>query len=253
MLRVEMRNAMLRPSRPRSSTLAPLVGVSLGVALMIASPTLASARPAASVTVDKMQALYNKNRDFKGKFKQVFTDSLYNRKRTSYGYLWVKKHGRMRWDYSYPERKSFISDGKILWVYEPEDKQAFKNPLSTKTLSTGLTFLLGSGSLKAEFNFAYVKDKKLLLGGPNHLVLKLTPKKPTSQYKFLVLAVRPTDFAVEESMVVSRNNSNHFVFTNLKFDTGVQRWRFTFKPPAHIRVIDGAKMRTRRPRRPKTP
>ena len=35
------------------------------------------------------------------------------------------------------------TDGKVLWVHEPEDKQAFRNPLDTSTLSTALTFLLG--------------------------------------------------------------------------------------------------------------
>jgi len=207
--------------------------------LLFAVPARA-ARPPVKEVVAKMQAFYNAARDLKGKFKQVYTDSLYNRKRTSYGYLYVKKPGMMRWNYVKPERKSFIADGKVLWVWEPEDKQAFRNPLSTDTLSSGLTFLLGKGDLSKEFNVAYSDEQ---LGGPDDLVLKLTPKKPTAQYEHLIIAVKSDDHSVGESMVVSRHNTNHFIFTSLQVNTKLSRSRFRFRPPAGTRVIDGSKLK----------
>ncbi|MBW2732567.1 MAG: outer membrane lipoprotein chaperone LolA [Deltaproteobacteria bacterium] len=220
------------------TTVAPTVAL-----LVLLAPTAEAKSPPVKEVVGKVQSLYNTTKDLKGKFKQVYTDTLYNRVRTHHGYLYVKKPGKMRWNYSSPERKSFISDGKMLWVYEPRDKQAFKNPLNTDTLSTGLTFLLGSGKLQDEFNVSYATEKKDLVGGPDHFVLKLTPKKPTAQYEYLVLAVRKSDFVVEESMIVGKHARNHFVFTTLKFDTGLQDWRFRFKPPKDVRVVDGSKMR----------
>jgi len=190
--------------------------------------------------VKKMQTFYNKARDLKGKFKQVYTDSLYSRERVSYGYLYVKKPGMMRWNYASPERKAFIADGKQLWVWEPDDQQAFRNPLSTDTLSTGLTFLLGKGDLSTEFDITYADEK---LGGPDALVLKLTPRKPTGQYQHLLLAVNPEDHAVGESMVVGKHNTNHFVFTTLQINTKISDSRFRFNPPAGTRVIDGSKIK----------
>ena len=127
-----------------------LIVVTLLTALAAPQRLLAAPPPVEQV-VAKMQAFYNKTKDLKGGFKQVYTNLLYNRKRTSYGYLYVKKPGMMRWNYVKPEKKAFIADGKELWVWEPEDKQAFRNPLSTKNLSTGLTFLLGQGDLTTEF------------------------------------------------------------------------------------------------------
>ena len=212
--------------------------------LLIAAPALAN-RPAVQEVATKMQAFYNSTKDLKGKFKQVYTDSLYNTRRTSYGYLYVKKPGMMRWNYVKPERKSFIADGKTLWIYEPEDKQAFRNPLDTNTLSTGLTFLFGKGDLSKEFNMTYATDKKDLLGGPGDLVLKLTPRTPTAQYQYLLLAVKPGNYAVGESMVVKKQDRNHFIFTKLKFNTKLSRWRFRFKPPAGTRVIDARRLKHR--------
>lgn len=208
---------------------------------LLCLPLVAHAdKPPVEEVVQKMQAFYNDAKDLKGKFKQVFTDSLYNRRRTSYGYLYVKKPGMMRWNYVKPERKSFIADGKVLWLWEPDDNQAFRNPLSADTLSTGLTFLFGKGKLTDEFKVAYSDEK---LGGPEDLVLKLTPKKPTGQYSHLLFAVNPTDHSVGETMVVTKHNSNHFIFTKLQVNTRLSAGRFRFRPPAGTQVIDGSKIK----------
>ncbi len=214
--------------------------------LVLLTATLAGAgavaraeRPPVKDVIAKMQAFYVKTKDLKGPFKQVFTDALYNRERTSWGYFYVKKPGMMRWNYVKPEKKSFIADGKELWVYEPEDKQAFRNPLNTTNLSTGLTFLLGTGDLNKEFEASYATEK---LGAPGDLVIKLTPRKPTAQYKHIILVVKPGDYTVTESMVVGKNNANHLIFTKLELNTKVPRSQFVFKPPAGVRVINGSNL-----------
>jgi outer membrane lipoprotein carrier protein len=224
------------------------------IASLTAAPQIASAQQRATLTVNevvaKMQAVYNKTKNLTGKFKQIYTDVLYNRKRRSHGLLYVKKPGMMRWDYTRPEKKSFISDGKILWVYEPQDRQAFKNPLNTRKLSTGLTFLFGSGNLANEFTITFAKTKSDLLGSAAHYVLKLVPIKPTAQYKYLVLAVRPVDFVVDESMIVNKHARNHFMFDALDFNKPIAASRFRFRPPAGIRVIDSSKLRRSAAKKP---
>ena len=197
-------------------------------------------RPKVEEVVSKMQAFYEKTQDLKGKFKQVYTDTLYGSKRTSYGYLYVRKPGMMRWNYVKPERKSFIADGTTLWVHEPEDRQAFRNPLNTANLSTGLTFLLGKGDLTKEFNISYTDEK---LGAPGDLVLKLMPKEPTGQYEHLVIAIKPNDYSVGESMVVQKHGKNHFIFSKMKFNSKLAKGRFAFKPPEGTRVIEGSKLK----------
>jgi len=211
-------------------------------ALLLGAPVAAKGKPKVDEVVKRMQAFYIKTKDLKGNFKQVYSDQLYGSHRTSYGYLYVKKPGMMRWNYVKPERKSFIADGKILWVWEPEDKQAFRNPLNTDNLGTGLTFLLGKGDLTKEFSVAFSEEK---LGSPGDLVLKMLPKQPTAQYDYLLFAVRPNDFSVGESVVVTKNNRNHLIFTGLKVNTKLSNARFRFKPPTGARIIDGPKLKSR--------
>jgi outer membrane lipoprotein carrier protein len=190
--------------------------------------------------VQRVQQRYDRTRDLKGKFKQVYSDRLYGRERISYGYLFVKKPGMMRWNYASPERKAFISDGKVLWVWEPADKQAFRNPLDDKSLSSGLAFLLGAGRLADTFDVGYATEARDRIGGDGQLVLKLTPKKPTAQYDYLVLVVRPSDHAVVESMVVTPHATNRMIFSELVFNSRLQDHRFRFRPDPETRVIDGS-------------
>ncbi|MCB9555829.1 MAG: outer membrane lipoprotein chaperone LolA [Deltaproteobacteria bacterium] len=215
----------------------------LSLGLLIATPLFAKETTTPEQALGRMQAFYAATRDLKGKFKQVYIDTIYNRRRTSYGYLYVKKPGMMRWNYVSPEPKQFIADGKRLWVYEPQDNQAFKNPLTTANLSTGLTFLLGSGNLKREFQAEFVSDPADKLGNAGDLLLKLTPREPTAQYRYLLFAVDANDFSVRESMVVSRHSRNLLVFDKLVRNSKLSKKRFAFAPPAGTRVIDGAKPR----------
>lgn len=197
---------------------------------------------AVAAIVQAVQARYEGTRDLKAQFKQVYTDQLYGRSRTSYGYLFVKKPGMMRWNYAAPERKAFISDGKVLWVWEPADKQAFRNPLDLRTLSTGLTFLLGAGDLRREFEIGLASAPRDRLGGPDDVVLKLTPKQPSAQLDYLVLVVRRVDHAVVESMIVNESSTNHLIFSQMVFNTRLGNERFRFRPSADTRVVEGAKL-----------
>jgi len=230
-------------NRTRKTTITIAVGLLLALALTQTVVATEDKRPPVAQVVAKMQRLYNRIKDLKGKFKQVYTDTLYNRRRTSFGYLFVKKPGMMRWNYASPEKKAFISDGKVVWIWEPADKQAFRNPLDSSSLSSGLTFLLGSGDLSQEFDISYATDAKDRLGSPQHLVLKLVPKTPTPQYDYLLFAVRPSDYAVSESMLVSRNSTNHILFSKLVFNSGIDKRRFRFKPGPDTRVIDTSALR----------
>src|SRR5262249_43161783 len=110
------------------------------------------AQPAPAEIVDKMQKFYERTQDFKADFRQVQTDKVFGRKRVFDGTVKFKKPGKMRWDYKTPEKKLFVSDGKTLWLYEPEDNQAFKQSLTDSALPTAVTFLSGQGKLEKEFD-----------------------------------------------------------------------------------------------------
>src|SRR5262249_31429251 len=102
-------------------------------------PTAAPAAPAkvapdpARDAVDRIQKFYESTRDLHAHFDQEQSSPVAGTKKAS-GEVWLKKPGKMRWEYSRPEKKLMLADGKMLWVYEPEDEQAFKHDLKGSNL-----------------------------------------------------------------------------------------------------------------------
>src|SRR5947207_7375530 len=64
-------------------------------------------------------------KDFSTDFTHTYEGSVLRKQITESGRLLVKKPGRMRWDYTTPEQKQFVSDGVKMYSYIPQDKQVF--------------------------------------------------------------------------------------------------------------------------------
>jgi outer membrane lipoprotein carrier protein len=191
--------------------------------------------PAAQV-VAKMQRFYEKIQDLKADFRQEVSSPATGRTKTTYGQVRLKKPGKMRWDYVKPEKKHFISDGTVLWVYEPEDQQAFRQELKSQNLSAAVTFLAGKGKLADEFTSTLLPAGKL--GAKTDYAVTLTPKKPSAQFKNITLVVDPKLFQVKLSVVTTPDGGQSKVwFTGIQLNKKIDDKVFKFTPPPGVRVI----------------
>jgi len=162
--------------------------------------------------------------------------------------VWIAKPGKMRWDYySKPRngkidtKKSFISNGTYLYVVEHDNKQVFRKNLEKDLMPVAVSFLYGKGDLKAEFTAAIDTSNKY--GSKDDVVLALTPKKKSAQYKSLYLVVDPSNYRVKQSVIIdSSDNVNHFRFYEPDFEKPVDEKRFLFNeksvPSYRIRDAD---------------
>jgi outer membrane lipoprotein carrier protein len=186
--------------------------------------------------LEKMQKRYDQAKDFRAKFTQTYSRAVVGRATVSTGTLSFKKPGRMRWDYEKPEPRMFLSNGQVLWLYEPTEKQAFKQDLKSSQLPAALAFLMGKGKLVDEFDVTFAKDEH---GRPGDIHLALSPKQPQSSYKSILFIVDPKEYLVRESILVdSQGNTNHFVFDDLEVNGKVADALFKWTPPAGVRVVD---------------
>jgi len=186
--------------------------------------------------LEKMQRRYDQAKDFRAKFTQTYSRAVVGRATVSTGTLSFKKPGRMRWDYDKPEPSMFLSNGQVLWLYEPTEKQAFKQELKSSQLPAALAFLMGKGKLVDEFDVTFAKDEH---GRPGDIRLALSPKQPQSSYKSILFIVDPKEYLVRESILVdSQGNTNHFAFDDLEVNGKVADALFKWTPPAGVRVVD---------------
>ena len=65
----------------------------------------------------KVQARYDSVTDFEGQFTQTYEGGVLRTKTTERGTVVIKRPGRMRWVYTSPERKEFVSNGVKVYAY----------------------------------------------------------------------------------------------------------------------------------------
>jgi outer membrane lipoprotein carrier protein len=217
--------------------LAPAAGAPPGPAPTMDPRAAPPGRLPLLTVVDRMQRNYDQAKDFKARFSQKYTNVAFGRTKVSTGQLTFKKPGRMRWDYDPPEAKMFLSTGQILWMYEPEDKQAFRQDLKQSQLPAALSFLLGKGRLADEFEIVPASNVPYGSGGDYRLSLK--PRQPQATYKSIYFIVDPKSFYVTESVLVNaQGDVNDISFSDFKVNSKVPDTVFKWVPPAGTKVID---------------
>jgi len=157
--------------------------------------------------------------------------------RVESGELFLKRPGRMRWEYRQPRAKLFVTDGRTAWFYVPGERQARKAPLkSLEDLRSPLAYLLGRTKLNKEFRgLAVATDVRpetpgdivlrgipLHLGGVTQVLLEVTP-----QARFARIQVDQDDGSVTT-----------FRFSNQRENLPISADRFQFSPPPGVEVIE---------------
>src|SRR2546423_1434246 len=101
-----------------------MVAVIATLALAAMTPTRAAEQSAPELA-QALQRRYDAIRDFSADFVHTYQGGVLRKRLTERGRMLIKKPGKMRWDYTAPEQKQFVSDGVKIYSYLPEDKQVF--------------------------------------------------------------------------------------------------------------------------------
>jgi outer membrane lipoprotein carrier protein len=186
-------------------------------------------------TVNRVQATYARMETLQADFVQTLFLSN-GKTRVDSGSLELKKGGRMRWDFAKPTVRQFISDGKMLWMYTPDEKQVLETTLAAGTSQTALNFMSGLGSLSRDFGVELAKEAQYQR--PGMTALHLTPKEQLGTVSRLTILAGDEDGMVHEAFVKDPMGTvTQIVFSNLKLNSPVADGRFTFTPPQGVQVL----------------
>jgi outer membrane lipoprotein carrier protein len=194
--------------------------------VLVALLALSLAAPDAAAVARRVQGFYEGTRDLEARFVQTYTYAAFGRKQVSKGTLRVKKPGRMRWDYEEPERKTVALAGSRLVQWEPEANQAFVDDRFDATaMSAAVTFLLGRGSLAAEFHLALDSEGWLLL----------RPRKPDPRVESVALEVGPSGEVAATRVRDAQGNLNEVRLSAIRRNGGLPDSAFevSIPPGAH--------------------
>src|SRR4051812_23450809 len=117
---------------------------------MLAITLAQQAAPSVDKVSDDLDRHYNDLRSLRAQFTETYRGA--GATRTESGTLWLRRPGKMRWEYTDPKEKLFVSDGKTAYFYVPGERQARKAPIKDlDDLRSPLRYLLGKTKLKKEF------------------------------------------------------------------------------------------------------
>jgi outer membrane lipoprotein carrier protein len=203
-------------------------------AAAVAVEVRAQSAPRPEELAAALQKKYDSIRDFSADFTQLYEGGVLRRKAVERGAVFVKKPGRMRWNYKSPEEKVFVSDGRQIQLYVPADKQVVVSPLPADDQATSaVLFLMGKGDLTRDFTVTYGQG-----GAENTYVLRLQPRTRQAEYDWLQLTVDRQSLQIRELMAGDQQGGRStFQFTNFKENTGISDKTFAFIPPAGTDVV----------------
>jgi outer membrane lipoprotein carrier protein len=211
--------------------------LAVAVALM-STPLAAQSRPAADVIARSVQQRYQGIRDFSADFVHTYRGGALRTQTREVGTMTIKKPGMMRFIYTAPEKKEFVSDGVKIYSYIPDDKQVVVATVPPDNqATTSVLFLAGKGDLTRDFTPSYTDSPVTGAVG-----LKLVPRRQEPEYEYLVLAVDPATFQWRALLTRDRQGGEStLVFTNLKENQGISDKVFAFRIPRGVDVMtDGA-------------
>lgn len=195
-------------------------------------------RPSPEALARSIQQRYDKVRDFSADFVHTYRGGVLRKQVTERGAMAIKKPGRMRWVYSAPEKKTFVSDGARIYSYIPQDRQVIVSSVPRDDEApTAVMFLAGKGDVTRDFTASYAESSI-----PGALALKLVPRRAERDYDALLLHVDPATLRIRALATTDRQGGEStFTFSNMKENQGLSDKEFAFRIPRGVDVItDGS-------------
>jgi outer membrane lipoprotein carrier protein len=184
---------------------------------------------------DEVDQHYNHLHTLQANFTEIYSGSGISREES--GTLWLKRPGKMRWNYEKPREKLFVSDGKTAWFYVPGEQQARRTPMKKlEDLRSPLAYLLGKTKLQKEFAaLSLAPDVPPLR--PGHVVLRGVPKFMEGVNQVL-MEIAPESRIVRLVVDGADGSTTEYRFEEQKENLEIADRQFQFTPPEGVQVIE---------------
>ena len=213
-----------------------MVKVVAALALVLAFAAPAFAQPLDDVVRD-VETSYGKVTDLRAEFNQSSFNKSLNQTIPAKGTVYLKKGGKLRWEYTEPTAQEIVSDGKKLWVYTPTLNQVNVGDAPAALAGPAGSFLAGLGRLRAEFNVRFLNPAQPK-DAEGNWVLDLTPKRPLPTLSRLILSLDPKTWEARKAIVHDQfDNTVTMKFTKMVVNSGLPDKTFMFVAPKGVAIV----------------
>jgi len=216
---------------PRKFILLKLIAI-----LLI--PSIATVTQASDVRAiaEAVDGHYNHLHTLECDFTEIYSAS--GSERTETGTLWLKKPGKMRWEYRSPRAKLFVGDGKNVWFYVPSERQVRKTSMKKlDDLRSPLAFLLGKTQLGKELlGLSLAPEVAPLVSGD--VMLQGVPRGFRDRLSQVLLEIT-AESSIRRIVIHEADGATiEYRFSEQKEDVAVSDQHFEFRVPDGVEVVD---------------
>ena len=199
----------------------------------IATMTQAADVRAIAAAVDRH---YNHLHTLECDFTEIYSGS--GSERTETGTLWLKKPGKMRWEYRSPREKLFVGDGKNVWFYVPSERQVRKTSMKKlDDLRSPLAFLLGKTQLGKELlGLSLAPEVAPLASGD--VILKGVPRGFQDRLNQVLVEITAENSIRRIVLHEADGATIEYRFSEQKEDVAISDQHFEFRVPDGVEVVE---------------
>jgi len=183
--------------------------------------------------IEKLEKRYARA-SFSVDFSQTSTIEALEITDDANGKGYFKNPGMMRWEYEMPEKQSIISDGKTLWIYQPEERQVMIGNSSTFFGGgKGGSFLVLISRMKRDFKISSKKNRS-----SDFYTLRLEPVEKKEDVESILLSVSKKAYEIFE--ISTKNvygDETKIRMKNVRFGQDFKDSMFTFDIPEKVDVV----------------
>ncbi len=226
--------------------LFPLSRFSLFLCILLVSFAHAGQAETPEQAAARLQNRYNSIKSLSFNFVQNTRGQLTGRPKTGRGQAYFLKEttpGKMRWNYSDPDRQVLVSDGKSFSMYFESLQQMIVTPATTLQQDLTYSFFTGNGNLLEDFTIS-AADNKTADEEELCSIIKLTPKVKQSQVASIHIWITDDSLIRRMEILDLFDTLTVLNFSDLQVDSLESENRkmmaqlFSFTPPEGTEIIN---------------
>jgi outer membrane lipoprotein carrier protein len=178
----------------------------------------------------ELSNILNQMNSLTGKFKQKVVDQNGATLQEVSGQFFFKKPNLFKWDYLEPSKSQLISDGELLYLYDPDLKQVVISQLK-KFGGVSPAMLLVTSDIESLFEVTIIQDKK---GVSWFRALPHEPEKANFKEVFINFSQKKLK---SMRIIDGFDNTTEIDFIKVSRNTDINEAIFLFNTPEDIDVI----------------
>lgn len=146
------------------------------------------------------------------------------------GIMQVKRAGNFRWETTSPMKQLIVTNGKTVWIYDPDLEQATRQQMDAQVGNTPALLLSGQTS-------TMTKSFKVTQPDAKQAYFVLYPRNKDGVFESLAIRFAgdvPSQMVLKDSL----GQQTTVTFSNAKLNVNLSNDLFAFVPPKGTDVID---------------